>query len=300
MLRPYREEDADAVAALLASAWSDDAALREISSIHGPILDTEDRWRRTLVFVRDGELVGAGTLLASARHPSRYFVVVLVAPDARRRAVGSTLLKALVELGDGRPLLARVRETDRVGLRFLRAHGFHVLMRNRVGVVDPANPRVRAWISAAPPALIEGGIPHDELARAHEEAYAAEHAAWAPTTERPPEESLRLFCGESWLPSTARAVRSQDRITAVAGLHGPPLAPSETELFLIAGSPTGDVAALRAVVAAELDLARSLGAAVSIEADDANHQLSQILDELPAVMEPTLLLLSTDAATSVR
>jgi hypothetical protein len=66
-------------------------------------------------------------------------------------------------------------------------------------------------------------------------------------------------------------------------------------LFLIAGTATGDVAALRAVVAAEFDLARSFGASVSIEADDANAELSRILDELPARMEPTLLLLSTDS-----
>jgi hypothetical protein len=64
---------------------------------------------------------------------------------------------------------------------------------------------------------------------------------------------------------------------------------------LIAGSATNDSTALRAVVAAELDLAQTLGATVSIEADDANAELSQILDELPAAMEPTLLLLSTDA-----
>jgi hypothetical protein len=64
---------------------------------------------------------------------------------------------------------------------------------------------------------------------------------------------------------------------------------------LIAGSATGNATALRAVVAAELDFAQSLGAVVSIEADDANVELSQILDELPVAMEPTLLLLSTDA-----
>jgi len=66
-------------------------------------------------------------------------------------------------------------------------------------------------------------------------------------------------------------------------------------LFLIAGSATGDAAALRSVVAAELNAAQSLGAVVSIEADDANAHLSQILGELPAAMEPTLFLLSTDA-----
>ena len=113
--------------------------------------------------------------------------------------------------------------------------------------------------------------------------------------KRPVEESLRLFCGDSWLPHTARVVRRHGRIAAVAGLHGPPLASSADELFLIAGSATGDEAALRAVVAAELELAHSLGARMSIEADEANRELSQILHELPAVMDPPLLLLSSDA-----
>jgi GNAT superfamily N-acetyltransferase len=295
VIRPYREEDAVAVSALLDSAWPGDATLASISAIHGPNLDSEDRWRRTLVFVRDDEVVGAGTLLASARHPSRYFAVVLVAPNARRRGVGSTLLAELVGLGDGRPLLARVREADTAGKAFLRTRGFNVLMRSRVGVVDPRDPHVQAWIAATPPGLIESSISRDELAVAHEAAYAAEHARWSPTTERPLEESLRLFCGESWLPATARAVRREGRIAAVGALHGPPLAPSAAELFLIAGSATGDATALRAVVAAELDLAQTLGASISIEADDANAHLSPILVELPAAMEPTLLLLSTDA-----
>lgn len=210
--------------------------------------------------------------------------------------MGSALLAELVDLGDGRPLLARVLETDEAGLAFLGARGFHVLMRSRVGVVDPHDPRVQAWVAAAAaPSLIESNTSRAELALAHEDAYAAEHARWSPTTERPLEESLRLFCGESWLPASARAVRSGSRIAAVGALHGPPLAPSAAELFLIAGSATGDEKALRAVVAAELDFAVTSGAAVSIEADDANSELSKILDELPAAMEPTLLLLSTDA-----
>ena len=279
---------------MLRAAWPDDPELRQISAIHGPDLDGEDRWRRTLVCVASGEVVGAGTLVGSARHPARYSVVLVVAPAFRRHGIASELLSELVSLGDGRPLLARVRETDEAGLSFLRAHGFEALMRSRVGVVDPRDPQVRA-LPAGSPACLDSGASREELARAHEEAYAFEHASWSPTTKRPLEESLRLFCGDSWLPHTARVVRRHGRIAAVAGLHGPPLASSADELFLIAGGSTGDEAALRAVVAAELDLARSLGVRVSIEADEANPGLSRILDELPAVIEPTLLLLSSDA-----
>lgn len=300
MVRSYQEDDAVAVEALMEAAWPGDPTLREISAVHGPDVEGEARWRKTLIYAREEWVLGAATMLASARHPSRYFVVVVVAPDVRRRGVGSALLAECVKLGDGRPLLARVRENDPAGVGFLRAHGFNILMRNRIGVVDPNDDRVQGWMAETPSARIETGVSRDELARAHEEAYAAEHASWAPMTERPLQESLRLFCGESWLAQTARVVRGEGRIVAVAGLHGPPLAPSMTELFLIAGSSIGDEAALRALVAAELGVALSLGATVSIEADDANPQLAEILDELPAAMEPTLLLLSTDAQPSGR
>jgi GNAT superfamily N-acetyltransferase len=298
VFRPFEERDTAAVDALLDSSWPHDPALREISAIHGEDLDNDGRWRRTLVSVSSGEIVGAGTLLGSARHPARYFVVVLVAAEYRRRGIGSALLTALTSLGDGRPLLARVRETDGTGVGFLRSRGFGLLMRSRVGVVDPDDPRVGAWAAGAGGAEIDSDLSPYELAVAHEEAYTADHASWSPTTERPVDESLRLFCGDSWLPQTARIVRSQGRIAAVAGLHGPPLASVDDELFLIAGSATGDDVALRAVVGAELELARSLGARVSIEADEANPSLSRILAELPAVLELTLLLLSTDMPLS--
>lgn len=294
MFRPFEERDTAAVDALLDSSWPDDPALREISAIHGEDHD-DGRWRRTLVSVSSGEIVGAGTLLGSARHPTRYFVVLLVAAEFRRRGIGSALLAALTSLGDGRPLLARVRETDGTGVGFLRSRGFGLLMRSRVGVVDPHDPRVRAWAAGSRGAeMIDADLSPYELAVAHEEAYAAEHASWSPTTERPVDESLRIFCGDSWLPQTARAVRSQGRIAAVAGLHGPPLASVDDELFLIAGSATGDEMALRAVVGAELELARTLGARVSIEADEANPALSRILAELSSVLEPTLLLFGSD------
>lgn len=295
VIRSYREEDRSSVETLLVEAWPDDQVLREISSIHGEHLDTVDRWRRSLVSLQRGEVTAVGTLLAGARHPTRIFVVIAVAPAYRRRGIGSALLAELRRLSDGRPLLARVREDDPIGLGFADAHGFDVVMRSRVGVVDPADRRVEAWVAANSALVVDRDLSRKELAVAHEAAYRAEHESWSPVPRRPLAESLRLFCGDSWLRETAVAVRSESRIRAVAALHGPPLAPSENELFLIAGSASHDAAALRTVVAAELDLARSSGAVLSIEADEANAALSVTLAELPATLEPTLLLVSTDA-----
>ncbi|HET7572082.1 MAG TPA: GNAT family N-acetyltransferase [Gaiellaceae bacterium] len=289
MIRPYREADGPAVDALLAAAWPDDPVMAEISSQHR--VDGEDgegRSWRTLVADEAGTVAGVGSLVASARHPSRYFCVVAVAPERRRRGLGWALLAGLRSGGDGRPLQARVRASDEAGLAFLRAHGFGSLMRSRTGVVDPGE--ATEWIER------NAGGPlrrpsREEAARLHEAAYAFEHASWSPVAERPLEESLRLFCGESWLPESAGAAA-----TGIASLHGPPLAPSTDELFLIAGTWLPGEPALRALVAAAFAHARERGATVSIEADEANRALWRILGELPARLDPDVCLLATDAA----
>ena len=175
----------------MSAAWPDDPALARIASIHAPSADDGDRYRHTVVATEDDRVVGGGTILGSALHPTRLFVVVIVGGSHRRRGVGTLLLERLVELGDARPLIARVREHDDPGLAFLGAHGFELLMRNRVGVVDPQDRRVRAWEAGA----LRTGItlaPSDrareEVARLHEAAYRREHASWAPVATRPPEE----------------------------------------------------------------------------------------------------------------
>ena len=288
MIRPYREDDEPAVAGLLHASWPDDPVMVEISSQHRvDAEDDEGRSWRTLVAEEGDEVVGVGSLVASARHPARYLFVAAVAPERRRRGLGSALLADLRSCADARPLQARVRESDEPGIAFLRAHGFGPVMRSRTGVVDPGE--VAEWIERN----AGGPLRHpsrEEAARFHEAAYAFEHASWSPVGERPLEESLRVFCGDSWLPESAVAAP-----TGVASLHGPPLAPSAGELFLIAGTTQPDEPALRALVASALAYAADRGAAVSIEADEANPELWRILAELPARLEPDLRILATDA-----
>ena len=64
MIRSYRETDNSQVTALLVAAWPDDPVMVEISALHGPDLDGNDRRRRTLVVEEGGELVGASTVVA--------------------------------------------------------------------------------------------------------------------------------------------------------------------------------------------------------------------------------------------
>ncbi|HEY2310968.1 MAG TPA: GNAT family N-acetyltransferase [Gaiellaceae bacterium] len=274
--------------ALLRASWPDDPVMVEISSQHGiEFEDAEGRSRRTVVAEDHGEVVAAGSLVASARHPARLFLVIAVAPEQRRRGLGSKLLSALRDGSDGRPLQARIRETDEPGLAFLRERGFGTLMRSRTGVVDPT--QAETWIASN-----RGGFEFErpsrkDAARLHEEAYRMEHARWSPATERPLDESLQIFCGDSWLGEDAFAAPA-----GIAGLHGAPMAIAADELFLIAGTSEPDEALLRALVAASLAKAKAHGKKVSIEADEANEELWRILAELPAVLESDLLVLATD------
>lgn len=293
MIRPYRDADESAVAALLAAAWPDDPVMVEISSQHGvDFADEHGRSRRTLVAEEGGGIVGAASLVGSAFHPARTFVVAVVGEPYRRRGIGSGLLAELRAGGDGRPLQARARVTDEPGLAFLGAHGFGVLMRSRTGVVDPAE--AAAWIERQPAVRVKRGVSREGMARAHAAAYRSEHASWSPMSDRPFQELLEVFCGESWLPETALLAEG-----AVASLHGAPLVFAGDELFLMTGATSADDGPLRALVAAELAWARDHGKKVSIEADEANAALWTIRAELPAAVEPELLVLATDAPESV-
>ena len=101
--------------------------------------------------------------------------------------------------------------------------------------------------------------------------------------ERPLEESLRAFCGEGWLSESATLSRSGADVIGVASCYGPPFVFAGDGLFMIADTVAADASAVRG---------RGAGN-VAFEADEANAELWQLLDELPTQSERGLLLLST-------
>ena len=263
-VRAYRADDAAAVDALLDVVFVGDPTLRQIVAVHAVE-------RGTLVVESGSTVAGAATLRHSDRHPSRLFLAGAVHPSRRRRGLGAALFDALPR--DGRPLLARVRDLDDDGGRFLRRRGFGLLMRNVVVVVDPAALAGRSPELAAPdsPAV---------LAHAHEAAYRRQHASWFPVTDRPLEESLRLFCGPSLVASAVVD-------GGVASVHG-----GGDELELIAGAE--DAATARLLVAWALGVAGRMGARLSIEADEADEPFWKVAHELPHTRREPLFLLATD------
>jgi N-acetylglutamate synthase-like GNAT family acetyltransferase len=261
VVRPYVAADRAAVEAVLDAAYAEYPVLREISSVHA-------EERGTLVADAGGDVVAVATLRHSDRHPTHVFLAGAVHPERRRRGIGQSLLGALP--GDGRPSIARVRDLDDDGGCFLRARGFGLVMRNVTVVVEPQEQRPA--VELVDPTSLE------VLARAHEAAYARQHETWMPVTERPLEESLRLFCGKTLI----NAVLAE---RGVASLHEW----KADELALIAGAE--DERTARSLVA----WARSHGRPISIEADEADAVLWRLAHELPHVREETLFLLSTDA-----
>jgi GNAT superfamily N-acetyltransferase len=296
VIRGYRESDESQITALLAAAWPDDPVMVEISALHGPDLDGDDRRRRTLVVEEHGALVGSATRLSTPRHPTFSFFTAVVAPELRRRGIASALLEELLQGWEARPLLARVRETDDAGVAFLLASSFSLRMRSRSVTVDPADPEVVAWADDQAAIEIDRPADREEVARAHERAYERVHAGWAPTTNRPLEESLRLFCGEGWLPESAVLARTGDEVVGVGSLYGAPSVFAAHGLFMIVDTLRADGQSLRSLVAAQLEWARARGTRVSFEADEANTELWQLMHELPAERGPELLLLSTETA----
>ena len=294
MIRAYRANDESQIATLLGAAWPEDPVMVEISALHGPDVDEDDRRRRTLVAELDRDLVGVGTVLASPRHPTFSFFTAVVAPEHRRCGIGSALLDELRRGWDRRPLLARVRETDEAGIAFLRADRFILRMRSRSVNVDPADADVVSWIEKQQPIALERPASRAEIARAHEQAYRRVHANWAPTPERPLEESLRVFCGEGWLPDSALLAYDGEQIVGVGSFIGAPSAFAGDGLFLIADTIHADARVLRSLIATQLKWARGRGERVSFEADEANVELWQVMHELPARPDPQLLLLTSE------
>jgi ribosomal protein S18 acetylase RimI-like enzyme len=295
VIRGYRETDEPQIGALLVAAWPHDPVLVEVSALHGPDLDENARLRRTLVAEEDGSLIGAATLLGTSRHPTFFFFTAVVAPERRRQGIATALLDELQRTRHDRPLLARVRETDDGAIAFLRANGFGVRMRSRSVSVDPADDEVVAWVAQQPQIELERPAARDQVAHAHEQAYQRVHAGWAPTTERPLDESLRAFCAEGWLPEASVLARDGAEVVGVASLYGKPFVFAGDGLFLIADTLRADERALRSLVASQLESARRQRVRVAFEADEANQELWRLIHALPGRLDPELLLFSTDA-----
>lgn len=126
--------------------------------------------QRFWVARHNGRLVGiVDLLLPSSENANMTIVQVQVRPDARRRGIGTSLLRVAVQHGDGRDLIvgAGIREGSD-GARWAGALGFVTTTRIARQVLDvsgtdvalwhvpiPAGYRLERWVGAVPDALID-------------------------------------------------------------------------------------------------------------------------------------------------
>lgn len=280
-VRPYTEDDAGAISAILDATYGGDPRLHALFA-DSHRLALEPPSRGTLVAELDGEVVGAGTIYHGAFHPLRTQLSLDVAPAHRRRGIGTALLRELRELAD-RPLRTRGLFTIEGGVPFLRHHGFEELAQHFEGRFDPGD-----VLAKLPPPRLDDTPSRDEAAEFFARWYEQAHH-WDPPAPIPLDTARGMFCGDAALPGSLVGVRREGRLFAAANLIRPPGYDPGDEVYLVWVGATGDDAkAALQVVAACIRFAHDAGKQVRFELDGTNIPVWSALDRLGVLGEPEL------------
>jgi ribosomal protein S18 acetylase RimI-like enzyme len=90
--------------------------------------DTEERWRARLAdgpcFIAYDEGRPVGMVAGRVDDGAAELISMWVAPEARRRGIGRTLIERVVEWSAGRPLGLRVMDGNQAAIRAYERHGF--------------------------------------------------------------------------------------------------------------------------------------------------------------------------------
>jgi GNAT superfamily N-acetyltransferase len=295
-IRPFTDEDAPAVEALLSARWGHDPMMLAAYRMHR-LWPPTGLVRETVVAMADGAVCGAGTIFQSSYHPAYPYVVINLLLGAQRQGIGTALLAELQQFAPGRRLTARALLGDTAGMNFLSKHGFAVVVHNSTGLLDPTQPAVRHWMEQLP-AAVDGfairaweprsGVPPLELARCHEAIYAQFHA-WNPPAALSDQAVLARFFGEDVLDSATLYVTQGDALCGAASLIRNPLAAdgegARPEAYLVNIGVRG-VAEAGALTAAlirhSLVSAARLGYTVRFEADDTYRPHYELFAAAPA------------------
>jgi GNAT superfamily N-acetyltransferase len=297
-IRPFTDEDAPDVGALLSAHWGHDPMMLAAYRMHRQWPET-GHVRQTLVAIADGAVCGAGTIFQSSYHPAYPYVVINLSLAAQRQGIGTALLAELRQFAPGRRLTARALLGDTAGMNFLCKHGFAVVVHNSTGLLDPNQPAVRHWMEQLP-AAVDGfainaweprsGVTPLDLARCHEAVYAQFHA-WNPPAALSDEAVRTRFFGEDVLDRTTLCVTQGDALCGAASLIRNPLAVggagARPEAYLvhigIRGVAEAAAGALTAaLIRHSLASAARLGYTVRFEADDTYRPHYELFAAAPA------------------
>lgn len=185
LIRPWRPSDGPAVESLL-DASADALWQKPFHGMHGP--DGEGpSWRRCRVATdRTDTVIGAATIIVNPLHAGRMPCAIEVAPQWRRRGVGSILLVQMRALRPdaSRPLLTKLRP-DTPGAAFVARMGGRAYQHCPGILVEASDPRVRRWAAAQPKATVTDlcALGTDVLAAAFADLYEWTHRDWSPVTD---------------------------------------------------------------------------------------------------------------------
>jgi GNAT superfamily N-acetyltransferase len=285
-VRPFAEEDAGAVGAVLDATYGHDKRLRGLhDDAHGPPLD--EPFRRTLLAECDGEVVAAGTILYGPRHPLRTWMSLAVIPQFRRLGIGTALLQELRDLA-GRPLRTRGIFAEDAAMGFLSRHGFRLLNRSFEGRFDPST-----VVARLPEPQLDRTLSLDEAAAFFERLYQELHG-FDPSEPRSLEQARDVFCGEDLFVESLVCVRDQGQVIAAGSFHRPPGHDPGDELYLVWVGALQDGDAAATVVAACVRFALEAGKAIRFEADETNAPVTAVLDGLGVLGEPEFGIFGED------
>lgn len=205
VLRPWAPgDDLDG----LLDAVADPLFASQGHALHGPDRDA-DRWRRTTVAVAGGEVVGAVTVARNRFHPGRWSAVIEVAPDHRRRGLGSLLLRRAREVRpDGRPLAGKVRPSTPAD-GFVRTAGGRAYQHCTCARVGTGGVTGRAAST-----LEERPVP--DLGDLLVAQYRWVHAAWSPVSPDAPVSTLAAVLTGDVRTDLSAASWSDDHPAALA------------------------------------------------------------------------------------
>lgn len=301
--------DCTAVALILREAWGDDPVALDNFGVHGPRRDELSSRSRTIVGTVNGDIITVGTVWESPLHPAHWRVSIHVRDGYRACGVGSQLfsmLDAIVQRVDNRPIQVSTRATDTSGLTFLERQNFRPLMRTHLGTLSPSDISPATWnLLAGASVRVEemgfrirsmeelGNIPgvRRTIAGLHAEVYRSVHS-WNPPVQFSDDLAESVFLDKRELLENALYIALiDDRPVAVASLRE---IPGQKELDLgwvgVASDYQSDA---RPLVAAVLERclrhAVRRGATVKIEVDEADQILWTIARRIPVAWEPDWL-----------
>jgi GNAT superfamily N-acetyltransferase len=295
-IRPFAEQDAVPVAALLDTLWSHDPTMLALYRQMHRDWQAKSLIRRTLVAELEAVIVGVATLFESTIHPCTLFATINVATAWQRRGIGSRLFRGLELLGDQRPWLVKITRRDQAGVSFWQKRGFYPAVNTLTGVLDPSRAEVQRWMSELP-AVVAGYqiMPFDpatstvsqaDVALIHAAIYRRSHS-WNPPIVEDAEAALARFCGPGLIPGSQFCVWRDQQLVGAAHLIANPFTPNPNEAYLVqlgvVDLPPIDTHALTgALIRRSLAFAVSQDLYVRFEADDADQPVYAWLRSAPA------------------